>query len=374
MGLHIREVSGPGELRSFIFLPEKIHAHHRHWVPPIYLDERSNFNPTKNHAFSHCDTLLLLAHSGRRAVGRIMGIINHRYNRYRGEKTARFACLEAYEDGEVVAALLKRVEDWAREAGMERVIGPYGFSDQDPSGFLVQGFEYPPTIATYYNFEWMPRMLEKMGYEKEVDYVTYRIEVTPEQPETYHRMVERILKRGNFEILKFRSRREAVAWAKPAFRLMNVAYAEEAMYGFCPLEEEEMDRLISRYFSFLDPRFLLAVRAGGELAGFVIGIPDFTEGIRRARGRLSPLGLLRIWLSMRNTRQLVLLLGAIKREYRGLGIDLLLMMEMWNSARKAGMLLVDTHHQMENNRKIRAVSEWISGALYKRHRVYRKPL
>lgn len=370
----VREVTCPRDLRDFIYLPEKIHAHHPHWVPPIYRDERSYFNPSRNRAFARCDTLLLLALRGSEPVGRVEGIVPHHYNRFRGEQSARFACLEAYEDPEVVSSLLGKVEDWARQAGMEKIVGPYGFSDQDPSGFLVEGFEHPPTISTYYNFKWMPRMLESIGYEKEIDYVTYRIEVSPEQPENHHRMFDRILKRGNFEILKFRSRKEAVAWAKPAFRLMNEAYTEESIYGFCPMDEDEMDSLVRKYFAFLDPRFMHAVRAGGDLAGFVIGIPDFAVGIRKARGRLSPQGLFRIWRAMKAAREIVLLLGAVKKCYRGLGVELLLWMSLWDAARKAGMLLVDTHHQMETNRKIRAVSEWLSGSLYKRHRVYRKLL
>jgi len=177
MGLSIRQVSCRRDLRRFIFLPEKIHARHPNWVPPLYFDEWKSFSPTKNRAFSYCETILLLALKGRDVVGRILGVVNHRHNRYKDQRTARFACLEAPEDEEVVAALLGRVEDWARTQGMNRIIGPYGFTDQDPEGFLIQGFEYPPTIGTYYNFEWMPRLVERQGYAKKVDYVTYRVEI-----------------------------------------------------------------------------------------------------------------------------------------------------------------------------------------------------
>jgi hypothetical protein len=375
MEVTVRQVICRRDLREFIFLPEKVHAQHRNWLPPVYRDEWSYFNPKKNKAFAECDSILLLALRGSEIVGRIMGIIHPRHNLLKFEKNARFACLESFEDDDaVMKPLLESVENWARVKGMEKMVGPFGLSDQDPSGFLIEGFEHPPTISTYYNYEWIPGALERQGYRKEVDYVTYRIEVPADFPDRYHRMYERILARGRLEILRIRSRKEAEAWAKHAFRLMNESYADEEIYGFSPMEREEMEFLLRRYMSILDPRFLFGIKKRNDLVGFVAGVPDFSAGIRNARGRLFPFGFLKILLSMRRATQLVLLLGAIKKEYRGLGIDLLLMLEMWMSARKAGMRVVDTHHQMETNRKMRAVSEWLGGTVYKRHRVYRKDL
>jgi len=375
MEVTVRQVTCRSDLRDFIFLPEKLHAGHPNWLPPFYKDEWTQLDPNKNRAFSYCDTVLLLAFRGSGIAGRAMGIINRRYNHHRSERSARFACLEAAEDDDsVLKPLLDYIENWAREKGMEKIIGPFGFSDQDPSGFLVEGFEFPPTISTYFNFEWMPAALERRGYEKEVDYVTYRIAVPDHFPEHYHRMFERIRRRGRLEIVRVHSKKEAEIWARPALRLMNESYDEEMIYGFSPMDDAEVESLLRRYLAVLDPRFLFGVKAGDELAGFVAGIPDFSAGIRKARGRFFPLGFLKILLSAKRAEQLVLLLGAVKKEYRGLGIDLLLMMEMWMSARKAGIRVVDTHHQMETNRKIRSVSEWLGGTIYKRHRVYRKNL
>lgn len=374
LNLDIRPVLGRKALRDFIFLPEKLHRLHENWVPPIYLDERQYFNPKKNRAFSYCDSILFLAYLDGAPVGRIMGVIHPRYNRLRNERTARFSRLESIEDPRVVGELLNRVEQWAGAKGMTSVIGPYGFSDQDPEGFLVEGFEYPATIATYYNEPWMPRCVENFGYQKDVDYVTYRIHVPSKIPETYTRLHERIRKRGSLEVIEPGSKKEAAAWAKPAFRLMNAVFTQEGIYGYAPMEDDEIDMLIKRYMPLLDPRFLKGIRHDDELAGFVIGIPDMTEGIRRARGRLFPFGFLKILKARKNARQLDLLLGAIKPEHRGKGGDVLMMVAMGMSVIQAGMKVIDTHHQMETNKKMRAVSELLGGEVYKRHRVYRKAL
>jgi hypothetical protein len=374
MGFSIREVGGRRDLRRFIRLPERLHRGHATWVPPLYREEWRYFNPERNRAFSSCDTLLLLALEGSEPVGRVMGIIHHRHNALRGHRTARFAYLESREDPELVGALLGRVEDWARRRGMNRIVGPFGFSDQDPEGFLIEGFEHRATVVTYHNFPWMPVLVEAHGYGKEVDYVVYRLEVPREIPARWTAVMERIRRRGNFEIVEARSRREVRPWIRPAFRLMNETFSSAEIYGFAPLDEADMEDLARRFMSIVDPRFLKGVRKGDELVAFMIGIPDMTRGIQRARGRLFPLGWFHILRAARRTRQLDLLLGGIKAPYRGMGLDVLMALKMRISAQEAGFQVVDSHHELESNTAVRVLMEKWGGKVYKRFRVYQKPL
>ncbi len=374
MALEIREVKERKDLKTFIYLPEKIHANHENWVPPIYMDEWNYFNPHKNKAFAYCDTILLLAFREAKPVGRIMGIINSRYNEQRKEKTVRFAYLETWEERDVVQALLSQVEEWARQKGMTRIIGPYGFSDQDPEGFIIEGFENRATIATYYNFEWMPSLVEEEGYTKDVDYFVYKLEVPKEFPEFYKKIYERIKRKGNFEIVEFQKRKELKPWIIPVLDLMNECYTGSNIYGYTPLDEKEMNDLAKRYMPVLDPRFVKVVKRDDEVVAFIVGIPDMTEGIQKARGRLLPFGFLKILKASKKTKQLDLLLGAIKEKYRGRGLDVLMGVRMILSANKAGLETMDTHHELESNVKVRAEMERMGGKLYKRFRVYQKRL
>ncbi len=374
MDIEIREVKTRRDLKTFIYLPEKIHANHTNWVHPIYMDEWNYFNPKKNEAFSYCDTIILLAFRGEEVVGRIMGIINSRYNEHKNEKTVRFGYLETWEDEKVIHALLNHVEDWARNKGMTKIVGPYGFSDQDPEGFLIEGFENRATIATYYNFEWMPSMIEKKGYTKDVDYFVYKLDVPKEVPEFYKRIYERAKKRGNFELLEFKKKKKIKPWIVPILSLMNECYLAGNIYGYTPLSEKEMKSLAARYLPVLDPRFVKAVLIEGEVASFVVGIPDMTEGIQKARGRLLPFGFLKVLRAAKKTTQLDLLLGAIKEKYRGRGLDAIMGIKMVISAQEAGMEIMDTHHEMEENVRVRAEMERMGGKLYKKYRVYKKKL
>jgi hypothetical protein len=374
MEISVQTVTGKKALKRFIFLPAKIHAGHDSWVPPIYVDEYSHFNPKKNKAFSYCDTLMLLAYRDGEPVGRIMGIINNRYNSYRGEKTARFGYLEAREDREVVAALLEYVEHWARDRGMERIVGPYGFTDQDPEGFMIEGFDSPPTITCYYNFDWMPGMIEGLGYTKDIDYVVYKLEVPKEFPEFFQKIYDRVRRRGGFEVLEFKKRKDFKNYIKPVLHLMNECYSGSDIYGYTPLEEQEMEELAARYLPLLDPRFVKGVLKDGEVVAFIIGMPNLVEGIQKSRGRLLPFGIFKILRATKKTKQLDFLLGAIKEPYRGRGLDVLMGMHMLVSAQDAGMEVIDTHHEMESNVRVRGEMERMGGEIYKRFRIYQKNL
>jgi len=374
MDVSVKQLTSRKDLKTFIYLPEKIHAGHKNWVPPLYIDEWKYFNAKKNKAFAYCDTILLLAYRGKKVVGRIMGIINSRYNEFRREKTARFGYLETWEDEEVIKALLTHVEDWARRKGMTKIVGPYGFTDQDPEGFLIEGFESRATIATVYNFEGMPCLVEKQGYTKDVDYVVYKLDVPKELPEFYKKIYERAQRKANFEIVEFRKRKELKPMVKPVLSLMNECYSQSMIYGYTPLDEKEMTSLAKRYIPVLDPKFLKVVKKGDEIVSFVIGIPDMTEGIQKARGRLFPFGLLKILRAAKKTKQLDLLLGAIKEEYRGRGLDVMMGVKMLASAQEAGLEWIDTHHEMETNVRVRAEMEKMGGKIYKRFRVFQKAL
>ncbi len=374
MDFVIREIENRRDLRTFIYLPEKIHAGRENWTPPIYMDEWKYFDPRKNKAFSFCDTLRLLAFRGDRPVGRCMGIIHHRFNEYWNQKTARWAFLETYEDREVFHALLARVEEWARGHGMQKIVGPYAFSDQDPEGWLYEGFEHHCTIATYYNFPWANDFIEEAGYTKDVDYVVYRFDIPEELPSFYHKIHDRVLRQGNFELIRFRKRKDMRPWVEPILALMNDAYTGSNIYGYSPLDEDEMRDLANRYLPILDPRFVKVVTKDGEAVAFVIGMPDLTEGIRRARGRLFPFGLLKILRAGKRSDQLDLLLGAIREEHRGKGLDVLMGADMLTEAAAAGLKIVDTHHELEYNTAVQAEMKRMNGVIYKRYRVYQKIL
>ncbi len=373
MEIEIKEVTGRKLRRRFIHLPARIHNGHPNWVPPIYMDDRAFFNPARNKSFQYSDTILLLAYRDRRPVGRIMGIINRRYNELKGEKHARFCFLECWNDGEVASALLGAVEEWSRGKGMVKLVGPLGFSDKDPQGLLIEGFDKPQVIATTCNFPYLPELVESNGFTKETDLVVYTLDIPKEVPETYRRVSERVLGRSNMVVREFMRRKELKPAIRPVLQLMNDTF--QGIYGFDPLTGKEMDEFAARYIPLLDPKFIKVIENDkGDVIAFIIGMPDLSKGIQRSRGYLFPIGIFYILRSGKKTRQLNLMLGAIREDYRGHGLDAVMGARMIEAAHEGGLETIDSHLELEDNHKVRAEMERMGGVVYKRYRIFQKPI
>jgi len=370
----IQEVLTKEELKIFIHLPAKIHSNHPNWVPPIYMDDWEFFNPKKNKSFDSCDAVLLLAKRGDEIVGRIMGIIHRKYNETHHENNARFAFFETWNEPEVAEMLIHSVEDWARKRGMIRLVGPLAFSDKDPQGLLIEGFDEPSVIASNCNFPYQVELVKKNGYKKEVDLVVYQIKIPETIPEFYQKIYDRAIGQNHgMKVLEFNSRRKVRPYIHPVLRLLNRTFTE--IFGFIPFTEAEMDDFANRYLFLINPRFIkIVVNEWNEVVAFVIGMSHIGDGIQKASGYLFPFGIFRILAAGRKSKQLNLLLGGVDPEYRGKGLDVLMGVKMLQSAKAAGKTVIDSHLELETNSKVRAEMEKMGGMVYKRFRIFGKDL
>ena len=371
MTVRVSEMRETKDRRCFLTLPWIVHRHHPKWVPPLLRDDRRFFDPKRNNHFRHCLTTLALARRDGTPCGRIMGIVDARPQR-RGERTARFGFLECDENAEAFHALLAHVEGWARAHGMNRLVGPMGFTDQDPEGFVLEGFEHDPAIASYWNPPYVNRFLEAEGYVKEVDYVVYRLRISEALTEAYAAVERRLARYGAFRLLEFARRRELRPVVVDILRLMGETFRDA--YGFDAPDEEEMRALAREWLPVIDPRFVKVVTRQNALVGFIVGMPCLAEGLRAANGRLLPFGLLRILRAARRARRLDLLVGGVREDCRGRGVDALLGGALFRSAWRAGFAWLDSHHEQETNLRMRAEMERVGGEVYKRYRIYAKSL
>jgi len=372
--IEIREVKTKKDLGKFIHLPAKIHKNHANWVPPIYMDDWEFFDPKKNKSFDSCDTILLLAIKEGKAVGRIMGIIHHKYNEKHQENKARFAFFETWNDQEVADVLIGAIENWAREKGSGRLIGPLAFSDKDPQGFLIEGFDEPAVIASNCNFPYQSDLVANKGYSKEVDLVVYQIKIPNEIPEFYLKIYERAVNQNKgLQVLEFTSRRKVKPYIHPVLDLLNRTFTE--IFGFIPFTEAEMDDFANRYLFLINPRFIkIVVNEQNEVVAFIVGMSHIGEGIQKSKGYLLPFGIFQIFASARKSKQLNLLLGGIDPAYRGKGLDVMMGVKMIASAHDQGKTVIDSHLELENNTKVRAEMEKMGGKVYKRFRILGKDL
>jgi hypothetical protein len=368
----IKDVTTRRDKREFIYLPSKIHRNDQNWLPPIYLDEWELFDEKKNKSYQYADTVLYLAFRGKKAVGRVMGIINKRYNAIHNEQHGRFCFMESYEDQEVVHALISQVEDWARSKGMVRLVGPLAFSDKDPQGFQIEGFEYPKFIVCPTNASYLPEMIAREGYVKNRDLVNYLAAKPEEMPQVYEKILSRVSQNKEYKIVEFNTKKELRPYLLPILDLMNQTFME--IYGFVPLNDAEKKEFVARYMMILDPKFIKVVENQEGLIGFAGGIRDISPGIQKAKGKLLPFGIFRILLESKRSKKLLMLLGGVKSSYRGKGIDVLMAIKMLQTCLEHNIELIDLHLVLEDNYKMRAECERIGGKIIKRFRIYQKDL
>ncbi len=370
--LIIKEVLTRKDRRDFIYLPEKVHKNEPDWLPPIYLDEWELYNKKKNKSFQYADAILLLAYRDKKPVGRIMGIINKRYNEINNEQHGRFCFMECYNDKEVFHTLITRVEEWARKNGMTRIIGPLGFSDKDPQGFQIEGFEYPLFMTAPNNSEYMPGLLVEEGYDKKVDLVNYLGKIPEIFPLIYEKVLARIELNKEYKIIEFNSKKELKPHIIGVLELMNETFAE--IYGFVPLNDKEKTDFAARYLPILDPKFIKVIESNGKLVGFAVGMPDISKGIRNANGRLLPFGIFKILKESKRSKKLLMMLGGVKKEFRGKGLEVLMGVKILQSGIKHKMDTLDSHLVLESNTKMRSEYERVGCKVVKKFRIYQKEL
>lgn len=372
--IEIKEVSTPKQLKEFIYLPEKIHRNHQNWLYPLYMDEEVFFNREKNAMFKHNQAILFLAYRNGECVGRIMGVIPDEYNEKQGVKSGRFSYFECYEDKAIFLALLGKIEAWAKEKGCNELIGPMGFSDKEPQGFLTKGFHENTMYITNCNFEFMTEFIKEQNYQPYVELCQYEVPITQEILSKYQRFTQRVERTLDIKIHEFKSSSKVRPFVPGVFDLINESYQQ--IYGFTSVTEKEMEEFANRFLPILDPKLIKIITKEEKVVAFIVAMPDISEGLRKAKGRLFPLGWWHILRNMKKTEKLMLLLGGISPTMQNKGLDAVLATSLFKSALKNQRFKVmDSHLIMKENTKMRGEIEKLEGhKMYKEYAIFRKEI
>ena len=378
--VQIKRVETKKDLKAFIECHYDLYEGNQYDAPNLYSDELNTLSKDKNAAFDFCEAEYFLALKEGKVVGRVAAIINNKANEKWDKKDVRFGWIDFIDDIEVSKALLKAVEDYGREKGMTSVVGPLGFTDMDPEGMLTWGFDQLGTMATIYNYDYYPKHMEKLGgWEKDNDYVEYRLDVPETAPEKYTKIAEMVEKRYNLHARKL-TKKEIFegGYGKKLFDLINVTYSH--LYGFSELSEHQIDQYVKMYFPLADLDLITVVEDGNkdnQLVGLAITIPSLTRALQKChRGRLFPFGwwhLLRA-IKFHKTEVVDLLLIGVLPEYRSKGANSLVFADLIPRYVKYGFKWGETHVEMETNESVQ--SQWgpLDPTMHKKRRCYRKAI
>ncbi len=356
---------------DFCRFPMRLYAGCPYFVPPLLLDELETFNRAKNPAFDEADARLFMALRGNEIVGRIAGIVSPAANAKDGVRDVRFGWFDCMNDKEAARALFDAVAEWGRTLGMESMSGPHGFSLFDREGMLVEGFDQMPTFATYYNHAYYQDLAADYGFEKRYDFIEYRTDNFDQKefPARVSDLADKVLARGKFHVLKFKNRREIRAVSNEIFALVEEAYMELA--DMVPFSKRQIQYYIPKFMPFVHRELLKVVVAdNGEMAGFMLAMPSLSEALRKANGRLLPFGFLHMIRALRKFDTLDFCLAAVRKKYRGKGVDLIMARDMFLSAQALGVKHTESNPELETNMRIQSEWKHFDPIQHKRRRIY----
>jgi len=381
MSVEIRKVSTKKELDAFIQFHYDLYRNNAYDAPNLYSDELHTLSKDRNAAFEFCEAEYFLAYKDGKVAGRIAGIINSRANSKWNRKSVRFGWIDFIDDIEVSEALLDAVSQWGRSKGMTEIVGPLGFTDMDPEGMLIAGFDQLGTMATIYNYPYYPRHMEQMGWEKDNDYVEFKLMVPERVPEKYIKVAEMVMKRYNLHPMH--PKRSQVfgkeQYGRKVLDVVNQTFGK--LYGYSQMTDAQIDEYLKMYFPVLDMNLLCLIEDWNtpdhKVVGIGISISSMTRALQKCRnGRLWPFGwwhCLRA-LKFHKAECVDLMLVGILPEYQNKGANALLFYDLIPRYQKYGFKWGETNVEMETNSQVQ--SQWgpLNPVNHKRRRCYLKKL
>ena len=377
----IKKVETRKDLKRFIEFHYELYKGNEYDAPVLYSDDLATLSKDKNAAFEFCESEYYLAYKDGKIVGRVAAIINHKANAKWNRRVVRFGWIDFIDDIEVSGALLKAVEDYGRRRGMNEIVGPLGFTDMDPEGMLIWGFDQLGTLATIYNYPYYPEHIERLGgYEKDNDYVEYKLFVPKEVPARYAKIASMIERRYNLHVKKL-TRNEVFkgGYGQKVFKVLNECFKD--LYSFSELSERQIDQYVKMYMPLADLDLFTVIEDWGcephKVVGVGLTLPSLTRALQKCRkGRLWPFGwwhLLRA-IKWHKTNIVDLYLVGVLPEYRNKGANALLFSDLIPRYVKCGFDWGETNVEMETNANVQ--SQWgeLETELHKRRRCYKKPL
>ena len=357
MSVIIKKVESGSAFKVFARFANKLYKGNKYYVPALIFDELGTFDRKKNGAYEFCDAEFYLAYKDGNVVGRVAAIINHKANESWNVKQVRFGWFDFIDDMEVSAALLDAVTEFGRKAGMTQVAGPLGFTDFDPEGMLVEGYDRISTMALIYNHPYYPEHMKKFGYFKETGWLEYRITLPEAVPERHMKIAEAVMERYGLSVSK-KTRKQILkeGYGQKFFELINETYCK--LYGFSLLTERQIKNYVDLYMNFADVNLLSFIEdKEGNLIAAGVSIPSLAEALQKCNGEIFPFGWVHILKALfwKRSDTVEFLLIGVKPEWQNKGINSLIICDLLKRYRENGFLYAETNANLETNTKIQAM-------------------
>ena len=362
------------ERKEFVEYPLRLYKNNPYFVPPFYADEMNLFTD-KNIYNKTCLSSFFLAKRGKETVGRVQGIIQKQYNEIRGETQARFTRFDCEDNPETAAALFAAVENWAKEQGMSKLVGPLGYSDLEREGLLIEGFDYLSTFEEQYNYPYYAALIEGCSFEKDVDWLEQRMFKLKDDPERYRKILNHTLEKYNlhFGDQTLGKRKYIQKYKEGIFNCLDECYKD--LYGTVPFTPEMQKQIIDQFTLFIDPKYIATVcDENDEVVAFGLCLPALGEALQKSGGRLTPACLVRLFKALRKPKAIDFALVGVMPKYRMSGLTTFMITVLQDLFADPNIEYMETNLNLEDNVSILGMWKRFEHIQHKRRRSYIKKL
>ena len=376
MTVIIKTVTTRKELKQFVRFANRLYKGNKYYVPALVMDDLNTLDKTKNGAFDFCEAEYYLAYKNGNLVGRVAAILNHKANESWKVNQVRFGWFDFIDDIEVSTALLDAVIAFGKARGMTQIVGPLGFTDFDPEGMLVEGYDRVSTMALIYNHPYYPEHMKKLGYYKETGWVEYRLTLPEIVPERHQQLCEIVTKRYNLKLRKLTRRQiKQENYGHKLFKLINETYC--VLYGYSLLSEKQIDQYVDQYLGIIDARMLAFIEdEHGDLIAAGITIPSLAAALQKCNGEMFPFGWWHLLKAMfwKRSETLDLLLIGVRPDYQNKGVPTVLFNDLLQMVGKLGFKFAETNANLETNHSVQALWDPFEKEQHKKRWVFGKDI
>lgn len=372
--IDIKKVQSKKDLKRFIDFPHDLYKGDENYVPELFIAQKELLDQKVFPFFKHSEAEYFLAYKNQKIVGRIAAIKNNNHIKYTRRQDAHFGFFDVIDDYEVGKALLDTAVTWAQERNLESLHGPANFSTNETCGLLVDGFDAAPTIMMPYNKPYYAEFVDKYGFEKDMDLLSYSLNAS-DYPEKLKRLTPMLLERLNNRGITIRKMnlKNFDEEISKVFQIYNAAW--EKNWGFVPMTEEEFKFAAKDMKQIVDVDYVLIAEHDGDPVGFTLTIPNINEAlIHVKRGRLLPFGIFKLLYHKRKIKKMRVITLGIVEGYRKLGIDSYFYAKAYEENLNKGIPFGEASWVLENNVLMNRAMEKVGAKVYKRHRLYKKAI
>ena len=374
MNIIIKEVSTKKDLKKWIEFPNTLYEGNEYYVPFLANDEAETFSPDKNPAYAFCETRLFLAYKENKIVGRIAGLINHAYNKKWNKNAIRYTRFDFIDDYNVSKALFETVVAWGRERGYTEIMGPIGFTDMDHEGMLVEGFEEFNMSITFYNHPYYLEHMERLGLQKDIDWIEYRINVPETFDPRFERICNHLIKKHGYQVVTYDNRKVLYTDALEAFKVIDIAFSK--LYGTVPLTPEIIKHSLDGYIPLVNLDYICSIKdKDGKIIGFGVLVPSIAKALKKSNGKMLPFGIFRLLKALKGKNDtLEMFFVAVHPDYQVQGLPAILINTLTPKIMANGVKFCETGPMLETNAAVHSMWRHFEKRQHRRRRCYIKKI